>query len=93
MRDSEHKIHHAKFDAADIFNYWIVENPRGLSFFCDLTSCDLPGALILEFVAFCEHRKDVGGLVIERRAKIGTLKSDRVGERGAQVGSIRISYD
>ena len=86
---STHKIRHAKFDAADILSYWIAKYPWGLSFFYDVTSCDLLDAPIPEFAAFCDHRKGVGGLVIERHAKLGTLKSDCVGERGAQVGSFR----
>ena len=87
--ESEHNICHAKFKAADIFGYWIADNPKGLSYFYDLTSCDLQGAPILEFAWFCDHWKGAGGLVIKRCAKLGTLKSDCVGERGARVGNFR----
>ena len=89
VQDSEHKIRHAKFSAEDILSCWIAENPGGLSFFCDLTSCDLPGVPIPEFSMFCDYQKGVCGLVIKRCTKLGKLQSDCVGERGAPVGSFR----
>ena len=87
--ESEHCICHTKFKSADLSGDWIVNNPEDLSYFCDLTSCDLPSAALLEFAGFRDHWKDVGDLVIERRAKFGTLKSDYVGERGARVDTFR----
>ena len=66
-----------------------MENPKGLSYFYDLTSCDLLGAPMPEFAGFCDHWKDAGWLIIEHREKLGTLKSDRVGEQGARIGSFR----
>ena len=42
VRESEHFICHAKFKAVDHLSDWIAYNDEGLSYFCDLTSCDLP---------------------------------------------------
>ena len=73
----------------DLFPDWIADYPESLSHFCDLTSYDLPWAPLPEFAGFCDHSKGVEGLVIERRVKLGTLKSDCTGEKGASVGSFR----
>ena len=79
VQESEHNICHAKFRAAGIFGYWIAENPKGLSYFCDLTSCDLLGASIPEFTGFRDHQNGVCGRVIKRRSKLRTLKSVGIG--------------
>ena len=89
MQESEHTIRLAKFSAADALSDWIAGNHGGLSFFYNLTSCDLPGAPIPEFAAFRDHQKGVGGLVIERCAKLGMLKSDYVGERGDSLSNFQ----
>ena len=41
VRGPEHFICHTKFKAMDLLGDWIAYNPKGLSYFYDLTSCDL----------------------------------------------------
>ena len=65
----------------------MLYNPEGMSYQCNLTSCDLLLAPLSVFVRFCDNSMGMGGLVSERRAKFGTLKSDCVGEREAKIGS------
>ena len=37
VRNTEHKIRHAKFTAADALTAWVNKNPNKLSFECDVT--------------------------------------------------------
>ena len=67
VQESEYLILHIESEAADLFSDWIVANPNGLSYFCNLSSCDLPWAALPEFIRFYDHLKDVGGLVIKQR--------------------------
>ena len=46
---SKHFINCTEFKAADHLGDWIAHNPKGLSYFCGLTSCNLPCAHLLEF--------------------------------------------
>ena len=87
VQESKHYICHAKFIAVNLYGDWMAANPEGLGYFCDLTACDLPGEPL--FAGFHDHRKVVEGIVIKCRAKLGTQKSDRVGEKGVGVCSFR----
>ena len=80
VQNVEHGIWYAKFKAADQLRDWMLENPKGLSYWCNLTRCDLPWAPLPVFIGFRDHFKGVGSLVSEQRAKLDTLKSDCVGE-------------
>ena len=64
-----------EFTGAQALKDWIKKNPTGLSFYYDLTSRNLPDALIPSFVLFHNSQKGVGGLVVERHVVLGTLKS------------------
>ena len=76
-------------DAVDQLSDWMPYNPKCLGYWCDLTSYDLPWVPLPVFVGFRDYLKGVGGLVSERRAKLGTLKSDCFGEKVAKIGSFR----
>ena len=78
-----------EFNAADALKEWIKENPRGLSFFYDLTSCDSPDAPVSMFAAFHDYWKGVCGLVSKRCAVLETLKSNHVSERAGHLGNFR----
>ena len=91
MQDAKHLMQPAKFKAANCLNDWMLYNPKDLSYQCVLTSCNLPWAPLPVFVGFCGHFKGMGGLVSEQHAKLGTLKSDQVGERGAKIDSFKSS--
>lgn len=93
VHNFEYLIHHAKFDTVDQLSDWISYNPEVLSYWCGLTSCYHLWAPLPEFVGFRDHLKGMCGLVIERRAKLGTLKSDRVGGRGARVAALEVACD
>ena len=65
------------------------QSVESLSHLCDLTMCDLQWGLLPVFITFHNHSKGVGGLVSERCANLGTLKSDLVGESRTKIGSHR----
>ena len=41
VQDAKHGMRNIKFHAADQLSDWMLYNPKGLSYWYDLTSCDL----------------------------------------------------
>ena len=53
VQESKYFICPEKFKVANLLGDWIVYiNPEGLSYFCDLTSYDIPWALLPDFAGF-----------------------------------------
>ena len=46
-----------KVQSCDLFGDWIAENPDGLSYICDHTSCDLPSVPMPELMDFLIVRR------------------------------------
>ena len=90
VRDMEHVYWQPKYDAVDQLSVWVImDNPKCLSLWYDPTRCDLLWPPLQVFISFCDYTKGAGGLVSERDAKLGSLKSDLGGEWAAKLGRIK----
>ena len=89
VRKIEHNIWHAKFAAADSLIRWVSGNPTRSSFICD-TVISITLAANKTFSSFTpDPNTRLAGLATECYATLGTLKGDRVKEKGRRFGSRR----
>ena len=94
VRDIEHNIRHAKFDAVDILKYWLSENRARKCFRCDTVFSDTSTLT----PSYSDMRGRFGSLpsllsdrysMISNFKAISAFKGNRVEEKGGRFGSQR----